>query len=110
VAKHRKRRSSARRRRHRNPIFGFGGRRPHRSHRRRRHNPGFGFRDIGAQLLWGTAGGVAALSVPGLVASAYNTGWTGYLLNGATAFLGRMIGVPSSLARGSKNGRALSLK
>ncbi len=52
---------------------------------------GFNVRDVGSQLLWGTAGGVAALSIPGLVASAYNTGWTGYLLNAATAWAGQML-------------------
>lgn len=62
-----------------------------RSHRRRSNPMGFNVRDIGTQLLWGTAGGVAALSVPGLVASSYNTGWTGYLLNGASAWAGSML-------------------
>ncbi len=52
---------------------------------------GFSVRDLGAQLLWGTAGGVASLSVPGLVAPSFNQGWTGYLLNGLTAFVGRMV-------------------
>jgi hypothetical protein len=52
---------------------------------------GFNVRDVGAQLLWGTAGGVAALAAPGLIAASYNTGWTGYLLNGATAWAGSFL-------------------
>lgn len=75
-------------RRRQNPSFGFG-RVHHRRHRRR--NPaGFSMRDVGAQLLWGTAGGVAALTVPGLVLSSMNSGFVGYILNGATAWLGSM--------------------
>jgi hypothetical protein len=46
---------------------------------------------MGAQLLWGTAGGVVSLVVPGLVASSLNTGFTGYALNGATAWAGSML-------------------
>jgi hypothetical protein len=94
MAKHRKRRASARRsnRHRRHNPFGFGGGHHKRHHRRRRHNPmGFNVRSIGTQLLWGTAGGVAALTVPGLVASSYNSGWTGYLLNGATAWAGSLL-------------------
>lgn len=88
----RSRRQNSHRRARRHNPFGFGGRvRHHR--RRRRHNPigGMGFRDLGGQLLWGTAGGVASLTVPGLVASSYNSGFTGYLLNGATAWVGSML-------------------
>lgn len=91
--KRRRHRNSHRRRaaRRHNP-FGFGGRVRHRR-RSRRHNPigGMNFRDLGGQLLWGTAGGVATLTVPGLVASSYNSGFTGYLLNGATAWVGSML-------------------
>ena len=62
--------------------------------RRRRRNPGgFGgtVNQIGGLLLWGTGGAVASLALPGLVASQYNTGITGYALNGATAWLGGML-------------------
>jgi len=52
---------------------------------------GFNVRDVGAQLLWGTAGGVTALAAPGLIAAAYNTGWTGYALNGVTAWAGSLL-------------------
>lgn len=96
MAKSTKRRSNSHRRRRnrRHNPFGFGGhvRRQRRFHRRRR-NPlgGFSVRDLGGQLLWGTAGGVASLTLPGLVASTYNTGFTGYLLNGAAAWLGSMV-------------------
>lgn len=85
--------SSHRRSRRSNPHFGFG--RTHRraSHRRRRRNPGTGgsIRDIGGLLMWGTFGAVGSLSLPGVVASQYNTGMIGYALNGATAWLGGML-------------------
>lgn len=82
--------NSRRRRRYSNP-FPFARERKNRRYRRRSNPMGFTVRDMGSQLLWGTVGGVATLAVPGLVAATYNTGWTGYLLNGATAWAGSML-------------------
>jgi len=91
-AKRRHRRlGNSHRRRHHNP-FGFG-RRHHRTHRRRRNPGGFSgeIRNIGGMLLWGTGGAVASLALPGMVASSFNSGWTGYALNGLTAWVGGML-------------------
>jgi len=93
VAKKSKRRSSSKRR-HRNPRRAAntfaGTRRRNRSFRRRRRNPGGmgSVREISGLLLWGTAGAIGSLSLPGMVASQYNTGAIGYVLNAATAYVG----------------------
>ena len=97
MAKKSKRRRSRRRlgsSRHRNPRrsnpFGFSGRRSRRSYSRRRRNPGGmgSVREISGLLLWGTAGAIGSLSLPGMVASQYNNGAIGYVLNAATAYVG----------------------
>jgi len=100
VAKHRKRRSSGRRRiggtrrrRHSNPGFGFGHVKRHRS--RRRRNPGgfggFGVRDLTGTILWGTAGALAARVLPSTFLGNKNTGILGYGANAATAVVGGML-------------------
>lgn len=91
----RRRRIGGSRRRHRrsNPMFGFG-RVRHRHHRRRRRNPGgFGgnIRGVGSLIVWGGAGAVASRVLPRMVVPSMDNGWTGYALNGATAFVGGML-------------------
>lgn len=67
----------------------MSGRRSTRGYRRRRRNPSFGsVRDISGLLLWGTGGAVASLAAPGLIVPNMNNGAMGYVLNGATAFIG----------------------
>jgi hypothetical protein len=72
------------RRRRRNPTV-------HYRHRRRSRNPlAMPLRELAPVVAWSIAGGVGTRAIPEMLASSYNTGWTGYALNGAVAFGGSM--------------------
>jgi hypothetical protein len=63
-----------------------------RHHRHHRHRNPFGV-STGAvsQILWTSAGFVAARALPAMVLSGQNSGWMGYVLNLGTAFLMKMF-------------------
>ncbi len=62
-----------------------------RHHHRRHRNP-FGVSGGAvSQILWTSAGFVAARAVPAMVLSGQNSGWMGYALNLGTAFLMKMF-------------------
>jgi len=63
----------------------------HRRHHNRHRNP-FGVSGGAvSQILWTSAGFVAARAVPAMVLSAQNSGWMGYALNLGTAFLMKLF-------------------
>lgn len=67
-----------------------------RHHRHRRHRNPFGVSGGAvSQILWTSAGFVAARALPAMVLSGQNSGWMGYALNLGTAFLMKMF-VPGS--------------
>jgi hypothetical protein len=56
-------------------------------HHRHHHRNPFGFsQGTFERAMWGTGGAVGALAVPAMLAPTYNTSWTGYLLNAASAY------------------------
>lgn len=63
-----------------------------RHHHHRGHNP-FGVdQDVLSKVGWGVVGGVATRAIGATVLSAYNTGFTGYIANAATAIALKFVG------------------
>lgn len=106
---HRLRRRSSRarnRRRSRNSGFMM---RSHRRHGRRLRNParagflGGTISNVGSLMIWGTAGAVASRAIPASLLSSYNSGFTGYGLNLATAIVGgALVGRFAGSDKGAK--------
>jgi hypothetical protein len=64
----------------------------HRKHHHRRHHNPFGVSGGAiSQILWTSAGFVAARAVPAMALPNQNSGWMGYALNLGTAFLLKMF-------------------
>ena len=64
-----------------------GNRNPHRVHHRRRRNPSFLNSEIMGLSGGAIVAGLGARIIPQMVASQYNTSWTGYALDAATGFV-----------------------
>ena len=86
--------------------------------RRHRRNPS-SFRSVGVKNLvvgglWGTAGAIVTRAVPGYVASSYNTGPVGYLMNAITAvaasFLAGFFGPEAAIGAGIGGFAAIGLR
>jgi hypothetical protein len=115
--------SRARNRRHRrNPVIQMRRNRRGTYYAPRRHrrrlNPS-SFRSVGVKNLvvgglWGTAGAIVTRAVPGYVASAYNTGPIGYLMNAITAvaasFLAGFFGPEAAIGAGIGGFAAIGLR
>lgn len=85
----------------------------HRRHHRRRRNPLGVSGGVVKDAVYVAAGAIGSAALPGMIAPAYSTGWTGVAATAAAAvglsFLGRMVGGQPAAEEVLKGGLAAAV-